>query len=97
MRHSKHTRLFTLTGAAWSVALTGCATTAVKAPPGVAASANFGDAVRHNIEMQAVAPSETQKNDRVIPADPDRRRKALENYKNDEVPAPVVVNTAPGG
>lgn len=96
MQHSRTRLLSGLSVALMGLALSACATTAVKNPPGIAASAGFGDAVRHNIEIQAVAPTEAQKNDRMIPADPDRRRKALENYKNDEVPEPKAVNTAPG-
>lgn len=75
--------------------LGGCATTAVQTH-GPIASAGFGDAVRHNIELQAVPPTDAQKQDRTIPADPDRRKLALENYKNNEVPDPVAVQTAGG-
>ena len=67
--------------------LSGCATSTDMT------HSEFGSAVKHNIAAQAVPPTETQKNNRFIPADPARRDLARDRYKADEVETPVPTNT----
>lgn len=71
-------------------ALSACATTQPALQNG---SSEFGDAVRHNIAAQAVAPTAKQKADTFIPADATKRAKARENYRNGETPEPTPLVT----
>lgn len=92
MQHNRNKpRLFTCL-AVGACLLAGCATTT--STHGITHSAAFGDAVRHNIAAQTVAPTDAQKNNTVIPVDPDKRALALKNYKENTVPEPSAVATS---
>ena len=72
------------------LALSACATTQPALQSG---SSEFGDAVRHNIAAHAVTPTAEQKADTFIPADPTKRAKARENYRNGVTPEPTPLIT----
>ena len=72
------------------IALSACATTE---PALQNHSSEFGKAVRQNIAAQTVAPTAAQKANTFIPADPTKRSKARENYRNGETPEPVAITT----
>jgi len=72
------------------LALSACATTQ---PAMKNSSSEFGQAVRHNIAVQAVAPTPEQKADTYIPADATKRAKARENYRKGETPEPQPITT----
>ena len=68
-----------------------CASTADAHTAGL--DAGFGEAVRHNIAAQAVAPTEQQKANRYIPPNTQRQRLAVETYEAGEVELePIVVD-----
>lgn len=70
--------------------LSACATTQ---PAMQSGSSGFGDAVRHNIAAQAIAPTSEQKANTFIPADPTKRAKARENYRKGVTPEPKPITT----
>lgn len=72
------------------IALSACATTQ---PAMKSGSSEFGNAVRHNIAAQTVAPTAEQKANTFIPADATKRAKARENYRNGETPDPQTITT----
>lgn len=72
------------------IALSSCATTQPALQNG---SSEFGNAVRQNIAVQAVAPTPEQKANTFIPADATKRAKARENYRNGETPEPQPITT----
>ena len=70
--------------------LSGCAPTQPALSNG---TDNFGAAIAHNISAQAIAPSEAQKANTHIPANPKRRAAARENYENGTTPDPKTTET----
>ncbi len=72
------------------LSLSACATTT---PAAKAHAPTFGQAVKHNMAAQAVAPTPEQKANTFIPADPAKRAKARENYRTGETPDPVPIRT----
>jgi len=72
------------------ITLSACATTKPALQTG---SAEFGNAVRHNIAVQAVAPTPEQKANTFIPADATKRAKARENYRKGETAEPQPITT----
>jgi len=72
------------------MALSACATTQPALKSG---SSEFGDAVRHNMAVQTVAPTAEQKANTFIPADATKRAKARENYRNGETAVPKPITT----
>lgn len=70
--------------------LSACATTKPALQNG---SPEFGEAIRHNIAAQAVAPTPEQKANTFIPADATKRAKARENYRNGNTPEPTPITT----
>lgn len=52
----------------------------------------FGRAVKSNISAHAVAPTPSQKANTYIPADPDRSAMARQNYRENNVEEPIVIN-----
>jgi len=72
------------------VVLSACATTKPALKSG---SSEFGNAVRHNMAAQAIAPTPEQKANTFIPADATKRAKARENYRNGETPDPQPTTT----
>jgi len=72
------------------ITLSACATTKPALHSG---TSDFGNAVRHNIAVQVVAPTPEQKNNTFIPADATKRAKARENYRNGETPEPQPITT----
>jgi len=73
-----------------ALTLSACATTT---PAQQNHSAEFGQAVKHNMAAQAVAPTPEQKANTFIPADPAKRAKARENYRTGETPEPQPIRT----
>jgi len=73
-----------------ALSLSACATTE---PALHIQSSAFGQAVRHNIAVHAIAPTAEQKTDTYIPADSTRRAKARENYRKGETPEPRRITT----
>jgi type IV pilus biogenesis protein CpaD/CtpE len=92
MQHNRNKACILTCLAAGACLFGGCATTA--STHGITHSATFGDAVRQNITAQTVAPTDLQKNNTVIPVDPDKRALALKNYKENTVPEPSAVATS---
>jgi len=72
--------------------LTACATTSTQ-PALHAHSAHFGQAVKANIEAQAIKPTPEQKADTYIPVDATKRATARDNYRKGETPEPRPVTT----
>ena len=70
--------------------LTGCATTK---PALENHSADFGDAVAHNIAAQRIAPTAEDKANTFIPPNRARQKAAREAYEDGTVPEPVGVGT----
>jgi len=52
-------------------------------------SANFGDAVAHNLAAQRVEPTKAQKENTFIPPNRARQKAAREAYEKGEVPDPL--------
>jgi len=73
-----------------TLGLSACVTTQ---PALQAHSANFGQAKANNTAVHAVVPTPEQKANTYIPADRDRREKARERYKKDEVKEPRSLRT----
>jgi len=74
------------------IVLAGCATT----KPALEGSLdpNLGAAIRTNMQAQAVTPTAKQKANTYIPADPSRAALARKNYRENNVAAPVSVDTS---
>lgn len=53
---------------------------------------NFGDAVKANTQAHAVTPTQAQKANTYIPADPDRAAIARKNYREGTVKEPIAIN-----
>ncbi|WP_409432907.1 hypothetical protein ACJ3XI_11960 [Litorimonas sp. RW-G-Af-16] len=88
MRFSK---LILISAAAFT--LSACATSQ---PAMQAGSTHFGDAVRHNMSAQAVAPTDKQKADTFIPPNSKRRRLAIDTYEAGETEDPRELMTTGG-
>lgn len=67
--------------------LGGCATNTMETSP------TYSSAVKHNISVHAVAPTDAQKQNTFIPADRERKALAKKKYQADEVEEPTPVNT----
>jgi len=74
-----------------ALTLSACATTQ---PSMKAGQPHFGDAKKHNVAAQAIAPTAEQKETPFIPATAARRRLARDKYEKGEVtePVPMTVN-----
>ncbi len=70
------------------LALLGACATNTAAP-----SPTYASAVKHNISVHAVPPTDAQKQNTFIPADRDRKALAKKRYEADEVEKPTPVNT----
>ena len=55
---------------------------------------DMGAAVKANINAQAVIPTDAQKSNTFIPADPTRSSAARENYRQNTIPEPERINQA---
>ncbi len=82
-------------GMASLLVLGACAT--APNPSTTATSEAFGSAVKHNIRVHAVAPTQEQKQNTYIPADRSRQDLARKRYREDDVEAPEGVNTSETG
>ena len=72
--------------------LAACQTAAPAVEPEL--HAEWGSAVRHNIQAQAIVPTEAERNNRFIPSDRAVRTRALKNYREGTVPEPEPISTS---